>query len=144
MGRTPGVFDGEAVERALGAARIGSSVRTIATIAGVHFQTLYRWLQRSDDDEDPDTSPQLRAAYKDFAERYRKARAEGEVYLAAQAWKLAATDGKHALGMLTLREPETWGRRERHDVSVATSTGARLGIIVMLPQPGEGDATEDG
>ncbi len=96
---------GERIEKAV---RAGNYLDSAARSAGVHPSTLYRWLQRGDEETE--------GIYYDFAQEVRRAEAEAEVHAVAVLRKAMADDWRASLAYLERRHPG-WRRGETRELT---------------------------
>jgi hypothetical protein len=95
-------------EALLAAIEIGTTRKGAAAAAGVDEKTLYRWLERPE-----------------FRERMREAEGRFELAMVRRV-RMAAVKGswQAALTLLARRLPETWGERQRVDMTVESLPAA--------------------
>jgi len=96
-------------ERILKALRAGNYRDPAARSAGVHPSTLYRWLERADQEAE--------GPYRDFAEEVHRAEAEAEVHAVAIIRKAMTDDWRAAMALLERRHPEHWRRGETRELT---------------------------
>ncbi|MFD7450349.1 hypothetical protein [Kitasatospora sp. NPDC059827] len=112
-GRRP-ALDPEVEKRLLDAVRAGVPVSDAAPMAGVHPSTVYRWLERGEQEQQRrEAGLRVRAGERPFCEfrdRFTRARSEGKAQLVLLVRK-AATGG-HVVRerTRTVRDPETGER----------------------------------
>ncbi|MFJ6771648.1 hypothetical protein ACIQOV_11880 [Kitasatospora sp. NPDC091257] len=112
-GRRP-ALDPEVEKRLLDAVRAGVPVSDAAPMAGIHPSTVYRWLERGEQEQQRrEAGLRARAGEQSFCEfrdRFMRARSEGKAQLVLLVRK-AATGG-HVVRerTRTVRDPETGER----------------------------------
>ncbi|MFF4819872.1 hypothetical protein ACFY2K_35450 [Kitasatospora sp. NPDC001309] len=112
-GRRP-ALDPEVEKRLLDAVRAGVPVSDAAPMAGVHPSTVYRWLERGEQEQQR-LEAGLRARsgerpFCEFRDRFTRARSEGKAQLVLLVRK-AATGGQVVRERTrTVRDPETGER----------------------------------
>ena len=82
--------------------RAGSYVETAAAAAGVDKSTLYRWLERGAEGQEP---------FAGFATQVESALAEAELRDLARIDRAADSNWQAAAWKLERRNPKMWGRR---------------------------------
>ncbi|MGW4696891.1 helix-turn-helix domain-containing protein [Kitasatospora cineracea] len=112
-GRRP-ALDPEVEKRLLDAVRAGVPVSDAAPMAGVHPSTVYRWLERAEEEQRRrEAGHRARAVEQPFCEfrdRFTRARSEGKAQLVLLVRK-AATGGQVLRERVrTVRDPETGER----------------------------------
>lgn len=112
-------FTPETREVILEAVRQGNYYTTACALAGVHINTLYRWLKWGSEEERP--------GYKEFYEDIMTAEAEAEVSLVTVIRTAAEIDYRAGLELLRRRFPERWGARDKAEL-----TGANGGPIELV------------
>lgn len=98
----PSKLTPEREQRLLTAIRAGNTRRAAAAAAGIDQDTIANWCRRS----------------SVFSDALTRAEGEAEVALVAIVRTAAKTDWRAGAWQLERRWPETWGRRERVDVTV--------------------------
>lgn len=106
----PTKFDETAAKLILGALSNGAWRRTAATIAGVDYTTLKRWLRKGL--KEPADTP-----LGDFARKVPKAEAGCEIKLTQQIFQNAMKDPDLALRFLAVRHRKRWNPRQSVEVS---------------------------
>ena len=109
-------------ERLLAAVRLGMSDAQAAACAGLHRDTLRRWLVKAADPDAP-------AHFRHFRRDLELARAEGILDLAEVIFRAADTDWRAAAHLLACRDPENWSLNRRHLVAL---TGASFPTIQVF------------
>jgi hypothetical protein len=102
-------------QRLVQALQAGNTRRAAATYAGVDERTVERWA----------------ASNVGFAALLTRAEAESEVALVALVRQAASKDWRAAAHLLERRWPDSWGRRDRLEVTLrqtAERLGAELGL----------------
>lgn len=94
----------------LEAIRAGATRKAAALHAGIDEATLYRWMERN----------------ASFASLLTRAEGESEVALVGIIRKAAELDWRAAAHLLERRWPETWGRRDRVDVTIMRREAERI------------------
>lgn len=116
-------------EEILDAARIGTTMEGCARAAGIGVSTLYEWLSRGDDGEEP---------YAEFSEAFKRARAKGEQRLVAQVHQSKPE--------FILERSYGYVKTERRELSVPDAGGAEVKVYdlkgVDLPDPDGQDEEE--
>ncbi|MGX4733203.1 helix-turn-helix domain-containing protein [Kitasatospora griseola] len=112
-GRRP-ALDLEVEKRLLDAVRAGVPVSDAAPMAGIHPSTVYRWLERAEQEQQRrEAGQRARVAEQPFCEfrdRFMRARSEGKAQLVLLVRK-AATGGQVVRERVrTVRDPETGER----------------------------------
>ncbi|GAA2746217.1 hypothetical protein [Kitasatospora cinereorecta] len=98
-------------KRLLDAVRAGVPVSDAAPMAGVHASTVYRWLERGEQEQQRIEAGQRARAgerqFREFRDRFMRARSEGKAQLVLLVRK--AAQGGHVLRERTrvVRDPET-------------------------------------
>ncbi|MFJ4189409.1 hypothetical protein [Kitasatospora sp. NPDC089509] len=112
-GRRP-ALDPEVEKRLLDAVRAGVPVSDAAPMAGIHPSTVYRWLERGEQEQQRrEAGLRARAGEQPFCEfrdRFTRARSEGKAQLVLLVRKAAS--GGHVVRerTRTVRDPETGER----------------------------------
>ncbi|MFB8235510.1 hypothetical protein ACFC58_03070 [Kitasatospora purpeofusca] len=109
-GRRP-ALEPEVEKRLLDAVRAGVPVSDAAPMAGVHASTVYRWLERGEEEQRRIEAGQRAKAgerrFCEFRDRFMRARSEGKAQLVLLVRK--AAQGGHVVRERTrvVRDPET-------------------------------------
>lgn len=112
----------------LQAARVGTTIQGCARAGAISHETLYDWLRRGEDDEEP---------YAEFSDEFQRARAQGEQRLAAK---------------VNERKPEfllerSYGYTREQDINLGGQGGGGIEVRMsprLAKDPGErGDEDED-
>ncbi|WP_327074461.1 hypothetical protein OG196_31975 [Kitasatospora purpeofusca] len=109
-GRRP-ALEPEVEKRLLDAVRAGVPVSDAAPMAGVHASTVYRWLERGEQEQQRIEAGQRAKAgerrFREFRDRFMRARSEGKAQLVLLVRK--AAQGGHVVRERTrvARDPET-------------------------------------
>jgi len=90
--------------------RAGSYVETAAAAAGVNKSTLYRWLERGAEGQEP---------FAGFATQVESALAEAELRDLARIDRAADNNWQAAAWKLERRNPKMWGRRNYTEMTGA-------------------------
>jgi hypothetical protein len=118
-GRPSAIGNPDRVGEFLEAVAAGNYLDTAAHLAGLHKDTVYTWLKRAEQDEEP---------FKTFADALKKAEASAEadaVRHVRQAGKLPQFWAAE-MTFLERRHPERWGRRT--DVDLGPKVIVQVGI----------------
>lgn len=108
-GGRPTKLTPEIAERICSALRIGASIDIAAHHAGVHRDSIYRWLQRGEQE--------FKGAYAAFFEQTQRARADCQISALAIIKKASlAGDVKAAMFLLERRFPGDFGPRNHHQI----------------------------
>lgn len=107
-----GKLTAELADSIVKAIRDGSFLDPAAQAHGIHRSTLYRWLERGEQEklaeERGETLTDEGALYRDFCNRVAEADAEAEVDAAKRLRKLGEYNPKALAGFLKMRWPERW------------------------------------
>ncbi|WP_406205367.1 helix-turn-helix domain-containing protein [Kitasatospora sp. NBC_01560] len=109
-GRRP-ALEPEVEKRLLDAVRAGVPVSDAAPMAGVHASTVYRWLERAEQEQQRIEGGQRarpgERQFREFRDRFMRARSEGKAQLVLLVRK--AAQGGHVLRERTrlVRDPDT-------------------------------------
>ena len=104
-----GKFTPEVRELIIGAVRAGNYFTTAASLAGIHINTLYRWLSEGEADED--------SQYREFYLDMQMAEAEAEVSIVLVVRDAANIDYRAGLELLSRRFPDRWSSRNRTELT---------------------------
>ena len=115
-----GKFTPEVTGLILGAVRAGNYFTTAASLAGIHINTLYRWLGQGEDDED--------SQYHQFYLDMQMAEAEAEVSIVLVVRDAANIDYRAGLELLSRRFPDRWSSRNRTELT--GEHGAPMELVV--------------
>ena len=115
-----GKFTPEIVELILAAVRAGNYFTTAASVAGIHINTLYRWLSEGEADED--------SQYHDFYVEMMVAEAEAEVSIVSVVRSAVNSDYRAGLELLSRRFPDRWSSRQKTEHT--GEHGAPIEIVV--------------
>jgi hypothetical protein len=102
------------------AVRSGNYVTTAAGLAGIHVQTLYRWLSKGESDED--------SKYRQFYLDMQMAEAESEVSIVSIVRAAANIDYRAGLELLSRRFPERWSSKNRTELT--GQSGAPVELVI--------------
>lgn len=103
-----GKFTPELTEVILTAVRIGNYFTTAASLAGIHINTLYRWLSEGEDED---------SQYHEFYLDMLQAEAEAEVSIVTVVRSAANSDYRAGLELLSRRFPDRWSSRSKAELT---------------------------
>lgn len=121
-----GKFSPEIVDVILTAVRIGNYFTTAASLAGIHINTLYRWLSEGEDED---------SQYHDFYLAMLMAEAEAEVSIVTVVRSAANSDYRAGLELLSRRFPERWS--SKHQTELSGANGAPIELVVTYEDESE-------
>ncbi len=107
----------------------GNYFTTAASVAGIHINTLYRWLSEGEADED--------SQYHEFYLDMQTAEAEAEVSIVSVVRSAANSDYRAGLELLSRRFPDRWSSRNRTELT--GEHGAPVELVVSYEE-----AVDDG
>lgn len=122
-------FSPEVAEIIVAAVRVGNYFTTAASLADIHYNTLYRWLREGE--EEPD------GKYGQFSRDMHRAEAEGEVSIVSIIRTHAETDYRAGLELLGRRFPDRWSTRNRMELT--GDKGGPVEIVVTYDEDGSDD-----
>ncbi len=122
-----GKFSPEVTDVILTAVRIGNYFTTAASLAGIHVNTLYRWLSEGEEDEG--------SQYRDFYLDMLSAEAEAEVSMVTVVRSAAESDYRAGLELLSRRFPEHWS--SKHHTELSGANGAPIELVVSYEDEAE-------
>ncbi len=96
--------------------RAGNFAATAASVVGIDESTFYRWMSEGE--------KATRGQYREFRNAVKKASAEAEQKNVKYIQSAAPKNWQAAAWWLERRNPDTWGRKDRHE-----HTGADGGPI---------------
>ena len=118
----PSSLTPDVVNRILSAIRCGATNKTSCEAAGVSESTLYRWLDRAKDGNDPDCS--------EFSRRLHRARQEGVTARLALIQKAATKgDWRAAAWLLERDQPDSFSMK-----LLVSRRGGPLSLTALLQQ----------
>ena len=115
MGR-PTKLSPEIQERICSALRDGNYEGAAAAAGGVGTSTVCRWLEKG--------RLAKSGPYREFWASVTRAREDAELRLVAMWQEAMPSDWRAIAEFLARRYPERWGRRERAEVAVSTTSNA--------------------
>jgi hypothetical protein len=89
-------------DRIVQAVKAGNYMEAAARAAGISASTLYRWLERGENE--------TAGIYHDFCDAVRRAEAEAEVHAVATVRRAMSEDWRAAVAYLERRHPTRWRR----------------------------------
>jgi hypothetical protein len=101
MGGRPSVLTDEVQGQIVAIVKGGSLIETAAAVAGVGRSTVYRWLERGAEGEEP---------YKTFADAIARAKAEGIARNVTFVARAGAKDWRAAAWLLVRQDPDVYGQ----------------------------------
>jgi len=113
-------FTSENTELIIAAVRAGNYFTTSAALAGIHVQTLYRWLREGEEDED--------SKYRQFSLDMAMAEAEAEISIVSVIRAEASEDYRAGLELLSRRFPDRWSTHNRTELT--GTHGAPIEVVV--------------
>ena len=129
-GRPPLYESADITGRVLAAVRAGCTYAIAARAAGIDQSTYHNWEARWR--RAREAGGEVPEALGAFFDALEIARAEGEVFHAANIHRVAEVDWKASGWLLERRHPERWGRRDRHDLTGVAGGAAGVKIEISL------------
>lgn len=101
----PEIISQEKIDKIISAIRMGSYIETAAAYAGIHKDTLYRWLKKG--------ARKQGQLYESFSDAVQKAMAESELRDLQNIDKCAMSGNWQASAWrLERKKPKQWGRKD--------------------------------